>query len=38
MNYLNGNNSYRLSNRPKEMYSPYFNNNAKSLIQLLLEK
>lgn len=30
-NYLNGVNSYRRSSKPKEMYSPYFNNNAKSL-------
>ncbi len=30
-NYLNGNNSYRYTNRPKEMYTPYFDSSAKSL-------
>ncbi len=30
-NYVNGVNSYRRSNKPQEMFSPYFNNNAKSL-------
>lgn len=30
-NYLNGVNSYRRSSKPQEMFSPFFNNNAKSL-------
>jgi V8-like Glu-specific endopeptidase len=30
-NYLNGNNSYRYGNRPEELYSPYFGNEAKAL-------
>lgn len=30
-NYLNGVNSYRRRSKPQEMFSPYFNNNAKSL-------
>ncbi len=30
-NYLNGNNSYRYTFRPKELYSPYFDSTAKSL-------
>lgn len=34
-NYVNGLNSYRRSNKKDEMYSPYFNNNAKSLFNLL---
>lgn len=35
-NYVNGNNSYRMSNKPQEMFSPYFNDNAKSLYQTLI--
>lgn len=31
LNYLNGNNSYRLTSRLEEMKSPYFGNEAKSL-------
>ena len=34
-NYLNGNNSYRRSSKSKEMFSPRFNNNAKSLYDAL---
>ena len=34
-NYVNGNNSYRRSSKPKEMFSPYFGNAAKSLYQTL---
>ncbi|MCV2884339.1 hypothetical protein OE749_06495 [Aestuariibacter sp. AA17] len=34
-NYVNGLNSYRRSSKKHEMYSPYFNNNAKSLYNLL---
>jgi hypothetical protein len=30
-NLLNGNNSYRQSNRPEEMNSPYFDDRAKTL-------
>ncbi len=30
-NYLNGNNSYRRSSKPAEIYSPYFDSRAKSL-------
>ena len=30
-NYLNGENSYRYDNHPKELFSPYFDNRAKSL-------
>ncbi len=30
-NYLNGNNSYRRSSKPQEIFSPYFGNHAKSL-------
>ncbi|GAA3877443.1 hypothetical protein [Celeribacter arenosi] len=37
-NYLNGVNSYRRSSKPQEMYSPYFNNNAKSLFDLVKSK
>jgi V8-like Glu-specific endopeptidase len=36
-NYLNGNNSYRYSNKPQEMYSPYFDNGAKSLWDALVK-
>ena len=35
-NALNGNNSYRQSNRPEEMNSPYFDDRAKSLYDTLL--
>ena len=28
-NYLNGNNSYRYTSHPEEMFSPYFGNKAK---------
>lgn len=35
-NYLNGDNSYRRSNKPKELYSPYFGNAARSLHKALL--
>jgi len=34
-NYLNGNNSYRYSFHPREMYSPYFGDAAKSLYEEL---
>ena len=34
-NYVNGNNSYRRSTKPKEMFSPYFGNHAKSLYDTL---
>ncbi len=30
-NYLNGNNSYRYSSHPKELFSPYFDSDAKTL-------
>ncbi len=30
-NYLNGNNSYRYGSYPEELYSPYFDSDAKSL-------
>lgn len=33
--YLNGVNSYRRRNNTREMFSPYFNNNAKSLFDQL---
>jgi len=33
--YLNGNNSYRRGSKPLEMFSPVFNNNAKSLFDVL---
>lgn len=36
-NYVNGCNSYRRSNKPQEMFSPYFNNNAKSLFDQLMK-
>jgi V8-like Glu-specific endopeptidase len=32
-NYVNGNNSYRPNDQPLEMYSPYFDDNAHSLMQ-----
>jgi V8-like Glu-specific endopeptidase len=34
-NYVNGNNSYRPNNQPLEIYSPYFGDAARSLMQLL---
>lgn len=34
-NYLNGNNSYRYSFHPMEMYSPFFGDAAKSLYEAL---
>lgn len=34
-NFLNGNNSYRRSTKPQEMFSPLFNNNAKALYDTL---
>ena len=37
-NYVNGNNSYRRSSKPQEMFSPYFNNNAKSLFDTIRSK
>jgi V8-like Glu-specific endopeptidase len=37
-NYVNGVNSYRRGNKPKEMFSPYFNNNARSLFNLVKNK
>jgi hypothetical protein len=36
-NYVNGHNSYRASNRPEEMYSPYIGNEANSLWSSLLK-
>jgi V8-like Glu-specific endopeptidase len=35
-NFLNGNNSYRYTFHPEEMYSPYFGDAAKSLYDELL--
>jgi V8-like Glu-specific endopeptidase len=35
-NYLNGNNSYRYISHPEEMFSPYFGNEAKVLLDGLL--
>ena len=37
-NYVNGVNSYRRSSKPQEMFSPYFNNNAKSLFDTVRTK
>ncbi|MEM8612262.1 MAG: hypothetical protein AAGF93_09620 [Cyanobacteria bacterium P01_H01_bin.105] len=37
-NYVNGCNSYRNRTKPQEMYSPYFNDNAKSLYNLIIKK
>jgi len=34
-NYVNGVNSYRRRSRPQEMFSPYFDNNAKSLFDTI---
>jgi V8-like Glu-specific endopeptidase len=34
-NYVNGNNSYRPDDQPLEIYSPYFGDNAHSLMQLV---
>ena len=36
-NALNGNNSYRQSNRPEEMNSPYFDERAKEVYDQLIE-
>jgi len=30
-NLLNGNNSYRYGSHPEELYSPYFDSDAKGL-------
>jgi V8-like Glu-specific endopeptidase len=35
-NYVNGHNSYRPNNQPLEIYSPYFGDNAHSLMQLVV--
>lgn len=35
-NYVNGHNSYRRSDRPLEMNSPYFDDRAKSLFDTLM--
>jgi V8-like Glu-specific endopeptidase len=35
-NYVNGHNSYRPNNQPQEIYSPYFGDNARSLMQLVV--
>jgi hypothetical protein len=35
-NYLNGNNSYRYTSHPEEMFSPYFGEGAKTLYEQLL--
>lgn len=35
-NYLNGCNSYHRTSNPEEMFSPYFNENAKSLLDRLI--
>ena len=35
-NYVNGHNSYRPNNQPLEIYSPYFGDNARSLMQLVV--
>ena len=35
-NFLNGNNSYRYSYHPKELFSPYFGSAAKSLFDELI--
>jgi hypothetical protein len=35
-NFLNGNNSYRYTSHPEEMFSPYFGNAAKSLWNQLM--
>ncbi len=37
-NYLNGNNSYRRSNKPKELFSPYFNSNTKKFWDVIIAK
>lgn len=36
-NYLNGDNSYRRSGKPQELYSPYFGKYAKSLWDVLVK-
>jgi V8-like Glu-specific endopeptidase len=35
-NFLNGNNSYRYTSQPEEMFSPYFGNAAKTLWNQLM--
>ena len=35
-NFVNGNNSYRYSYHPKELFSPYFGNSAKTLYDELI--
>lgn len=34
-NYVNGENSYRPNSQPLEIYSPYYGDNARSLMQLV---
>jgi hypothetical protein len=36
-NYLNGNNSYRRGNKPEELFSPRFDNLAKSVRDVLIK-
>jgi V8-like Glu-specific endopeptidase len=36
-NYVNAHNSYRPNNQPLEIYSPYFGDNAHSLMQLVVQ-
>jgi len=36
-NYVNGHNSYRPNNQPLEIYSPYFGDNAHSLMQQVVK-
>lgn len=36
-NLVNGHNSYRPNNQPLEIYSPYFGENAHSLMQLVVQ-
>jgi V8-like Glu-specific endopeptidase len=35
-NHVNGHNSYRPNNQPLEIYSPYFGDNARSLMQVVV--
>jgi V8-like Glu-specific endopeptidase len=35
-NHVNGHNSYRPTSQPLEIYSPYFGDNARSLMQLVV--
>ncbi len=37
-NFINGNNSYRISNKPKEMFSPYFNTNANNFRKYIVAR